>query len=145
LPLRLFWSPPGRVFDLDDPFMLRPMYQVVLRKATLAEELTAYLNCGRLLAVWRDLCLPKGMRRAWEEVHPVLRSVARNVTQGGFPAGGVFSRVARSARAVPDGAGRQLAGHQVVHRHVPYNASVRRPPVTFAPTRTAGRRGPTPD
>ena len=32
LPLRLFWSPPGRVFDLDDPFMLRSMYQVVLGK-----------------------------------------------------------------------------------------------------------------
>ena len=44
LPLRLFWSPAGRVFDLDDPFLLRSMYQVVLGEAIRAEELTAYLN-----------------------------------------------------------------------------------------------------
>jgi hypothetical protein len=76
LPLRLFWSPPGRVFDLDDPFMLRSMYQVVLGEAIRAGELTAYLNRDRLLAVWRDLYLPKGVRRAWEELHPALRAAA---------------------------------------------------------------------
>lgn len=74
LPLRLYWSPPGRVFDLDDPFMLRSMYQVVLGEAIRAEELTGYLNRDTLLAVWRDLYLPKGVRRAWEERHPTLRS-----------------------------------------------------------------------
>jgi len=26
LPLQLFWSPPGRVFDLDRPFMVQSMY-----------------------------------------------------------------------------------------------------------------------
>ena len=76
LPLRLFWSPPGHVFDLDDPFMLRSMYQVVLGEAIRAEELATYLNGDLLVAVWRDLYLPKGVRRAWEEVHPVLRSAA---------------------------------------------------------------------
>jgi hypothetical protein len=74
LPLRLYWSPAGRVFDLDDPFMLRSMYQVVLGEAVHAEELTGYLNRDLLLAVWRDLYLPKGVRRAWEERHPVLRA-----------------------------------------------------------------------
>lgn len=74
LPLRLYWSPPGRVFDLDDPFMLRSMYQVVLGEAIRAEELTGYLNRDRLLAVWPDLFLPKGVRRAWEERHPVLHA-----------------------------------------------------------------------
>ena len=76
LPLRLFWSPAGRVFDLDDPFMLRSMYQVVLGEAIRAEELATYLNGDLLVAVWRDLYLPKGVRRAWEEVHPALRSAA---------------------------------------------------------------------
>ena len=76
LPLRLFWSPPGRVFDLDDPFMLRSMYRVVLGEAVRAEELTTYLNRDRLVAVWRDLYLPKGVRRAWEDVHPALRAAA---------------------------------------------------------------------
>jgi hypothetical protein len=76
LPLRLFWSPPGRVFDLDDPFMLRSMYQIVLGEAIRAEELTTCLNRDALLAVWRDLYLPKGVRRAWEEMHPALRAAA---------------------------------------------------------------------
>jgi hypothetical protein len=74
LPLRLFWSPPGRVFDLDDPFMLRSMYQIVLGEAIRAEELTTYLNRDTLVAVWRDLYLPKGVRRAWEELHSALRA-----------------------------------------------------------------------
>ena len=74
LPLRLYWSPAGRVFDLDDPFMLRSMYQVVLGEAIHAQELTDYLNRDTLLAVWPELYLPKGVRRAWEERHPALRA-----------------------------------------------------------------------
>jgi len=74
LPLRLYWSPPDRVFDLDDPFSLQSMYQVVLGEAISAEELTGYLNRDRLIGVWPDLYLPKGVRRAWEERHPVLRA-----------------------------------------------------------------------
>jgi hypothetical protein len=72
LPLRLFWSPPGRKFDLDDPEMLRSMYEIVLNEAIHSEELSSYLNGNRLVAVWRDLYLPKGVRRAWEERHPAL-------------------------------------------------------------------------
>ncbi len=72
LPLRLFWSPPGRVFDLDDPDMLRSMYEIVLGEAIRGDELGAFLNGDRLAAVWPDLYLPKGVRRAWEERHPVL-------------------------------------------------------------------------
>ena len=74
LPLRLFWSPPGRRFDLADPDMLRAMYEIVLGEAIRVEELSTYLNAERLAAVWRDLYLPKGVRRAWEERHPVLRA-----------------------------------------------------------------------
>ena len=76
LPLRLYWSPPGRVFDLDDPFMLRSVYQVVLGEAIRAGELTGNLNRDKLVAVWRELYLPKGVRRAWEERHPLLRAAA---------------------------------------------------------------------
>jgi hypothetical protein len=74
LPLRLYWSPPGRVFDLGDPFVLRSMYQVVLGEAVRAEELTGYLDRDTLVAVWPDLYLPKGVRQAWEERHPALRA-----------------------------------------------------------------------
>jgi hypothetical protein len=74
LPLRLYWSPPGRVFDLDDPYQLRSMYQTVLGEAARPEDLTSHLDRGTLIAVWPDLHLPKGVRQAWEEHHAVLRA-----------------------------------------------------------------------
>jgi hypothetical protein len=76
LPLRLFWSAPDRTFDLDDVDALKSMYEKVLRAATRAEELSAYLNGGRLIDVWADLFLPRHLRRAWEDQHPVLRHAA---------------------------------------------------------------------
>lgn len=76
LPLRLFWSPAGQPFDLDKPFMLRLMYETVLQEAVSPQELTAYLNGDKLVEVWRDLFVPKGVRQAWEERHPALRAVA---------------------------------------------------------------------
>lgn len=76
LPLRLFWSPPWRPFDLDDPYLLRSMYQVVLGEAIRAEELTTFLNGDKLAEVWPQLYLPKGVRQAWEERHPRLRAAA---------------------------------------------------------------------
>lgn len=74
LPLRLYWSPAGRVFDLSDPHSLRTMYEVVLQEAIRAEELADYLNAATLAAVWAELHLPKGVRRGWEERHPGLRA-----------------------------------------------------------------------
>jgi hypothetical protein len=74
LPLRLYWSPAGRVWDLDDPYALREMYQVVLNEAIRAGELAGWLNGPRLVETWRDLYLPRGVRRAWEEHHEVLRA-----------------------------------------------------------------------
>jgi len=56
--------------------MLRWMYQTVLREAARAEDLTTYLNGDLLVALWRDLFLPKGVRRAWEDQHPALRAAA---------------------------------------------------------------------
>ena len=74
LPLRLFWSAPDRTFDLDQPPMLRAMYEAVLREASRPGDLTAHLNGEILVAVWPDLFLPKGVRRAWEDRHPELRA-----------------------------------------------------------------------
>jgi hypothetical protein len=74
LPQRLFWSSPDRSFDLSKPFMLRWMYQTVLREAIYPEELATYLNGEKLVAIWPSLHLPKGVRQAWEEHHPVLRA-----------------------------------------------------------------------
>jgi DNA invertase Pin-like site-specific DNA recombinase len=74
LPLRLFWSSPDRRFDLAKPFMLRSLYETVLREASRTEDLTMYLNGDTLLATWPDLYLPKGVRQAWEDEHPDLRA-----------------------------------------------------------------------
>lgn len=74
LPQRLYWSSPDHSFDLADPFMLQWMYQTVLREAIYPEELATYLNGEKLIAIWPDLWLPRGVRQAWEEHHPVLRA-----------------------------------------------------------------------
>jgi prevent-host-death family protein len=74
LPLRLFWSAPGHAFDLDQPSMVQAMYEAVLREASRPEDLASYLNGEVLVAVWPDLYLPKGLRRAWEDRHPALRA-----------------------------------------------------------------------
>jgi prevent-host-death family protein len=73
LPLRLFWSAPDRTFDLNQPSMLRALYETVLREASRPDDLTGYLNGEVLVAVWPDLFLPKGVRRAWEDQYPELR------------------------------------------------------------------------
>jgi DNA invertase Pin-like site-specific DNA recombinase len=74
LPLRLFWSSPDRTFDLGKPFMLRSLYETVLREASRPEDLTTYLNGDTLTSLWPDLYLPRGVRQAWEDQHPGLRA-----------------------------------------------------------------------
>ena len=73
LPLWLYWSGPGPAFDLGEPFLRRWLYEIVPREAASPEDLTSYLG-GTLIALWPDLYLPKGVRQAWEELHPVLRA-----------------------------------------------------------------------
>jgi hypothetical protein len=74
LPLRLFWSSRDRSFTLDQPFMRRWLYQTVLREASRPDHLTDYLDRDTLIALWPELYLPRGVRRAWEEHHPELRT-----------------------------------------------------------------------
>jgi DNA invertase Pin-like site-specific DNA recombinase len=74
LPLRLFWSLPDHSFDLDEPDMRLWYYQTVLREATRPDDLAAYLDSYTLVGIWPELYLQKGVRRAWEERHPALRS-----------------------------------------------------------------------
>ncbi len=74
LPLRLFWSSPDRTFDLDQPTMREWLYQTVLREASRPEDLTGLLNRDILISIWPGMWLPAGVRRAWEEIHPVLQA-----------------------------------------------------------------------
>ena len=74
LPLRLFWSSQDRSFDLGEPHMARSLYETVLREVSRPDDLVRYLNGGMLIRLWRELFLPKGVRRAWEDRFPVLRA-----------------------------------------------------------------------
>jgi len=58
LPLRLYWSPAGRIWDLDDPYTLREMYQVVLNEAIREGELAGWLNGPRLVLMTSRLEYP---------------------------------------------------------------------------------------
>src|SRR5208282_5217221 len=69
-------GPADRTFDLSQPFMLRSMYEAVLGEASRPEDLATYLDGDTLIALWPDLFLPKGVRQAWEDRHPVLRAAA---------------------------------------------------------------------
>lgn len=74
LPVWLFWSCPGHKFDLSDRDMRLWLYQTVLREASSPEDLSTYLDRDTLISLWPDLYLPKGVRQAWEDRHPVLRA-----------------------------------------------------------------------
>jgi hypothetical protein len=72
LPNRLFWQPDRRV-DLDDPALLAWMYETVLTEAATLDELRTWLDGPTLVRLWPELFVPRGVRQAWEERHPVLR------------------------------------------------------------------------
>jgi hypothetical protein len=76
LPLWLYWSGSSPAFDLHDPFMRRWLYEIVLREAGSSDDLTSYLDSATLIALWPQLYLPRGVRQAWEELHPALREAA---------------------------------------------------------------------
>jgi hypothetical protein len=76
LPLRLFWSGAGRTFDVGDPGTRQWLYETVLQEASRPEDLTAFLDGPALVALWPRLFVPRGVRRAWEDEHPVLRAAS---------------------------------------------------------------------
>jgi len=75
LPLRMFWGP-DPTFDLSVKAIREWMYATVLREAVSPDELAEFLDGDTLVALWPDLYLPRGVRRAWEERHPRLREAA---------------------------------------------------------------------
>lgn len=65
LPLHLKWSGPT-TYDLDDPQHLRVVYEVVLQEGNAA-DVREYIDPDVLLALWDDMFLPVGVRRAWRD------------------------------------------------------------------------------
>jgi hypothetical protein len=74
LPLHLFWSGPARRFNIGNLGTRQWIYETVLQEATRPEDLTDFLNGKALVALWPRLFVPRGVRQAWEEQHPVLRA-----------------------------------------------------------------------
>ncbi|MEJ3747580.1 hypothetical protein WEI85_30355 [Actinomycetes bacterium KLBMP 9797] len=72
LPHRMFWQA-NRTLDLDKPFMLAWLYEIVLLEALTHEELRTWLDAPTLHRLWATLYLPHGVRRDWERQHPSLR------------------------------------------------------------------------
>ncbi len=72
LPHRLLWLP-DRTVDLDDGWTLRWVYALVLREARRRDDLRAWLDGDLLVLLWPALNLPRGVRAAWEDLHPGLR------------------------------------------------------------------------
>jgi hypothetical protein len=75
LPELLHWSGDENAarFDLDDPRQRPALYVTVLREAQAPSELGDWLNSDWLIELWPRLVLPKPVRAAWEQQHPVLR------------------------------------------------------------------------
>jgi transcriptional regulator with XRE-family HTH domain len=65
LPLHLYWSEPGRAFDLRDRRQRARVYEIVLREGT-STDLLAYVDGVLLAELWPDLVLPRNVRAAWE-------------------------------------------------------------------------------
>jgi hypothetical protein len=74
LPNRLLWRP-NRTVDLNDAWSLGWMYALVLREAHGREDLREWINGEVLMRLWPELNLPRGVRQAWEDVHPELRTM----------------------------------------------------------------------
>lgn len=72
LPHRMFWQADRR-FNLDEPFMLQQMYEIVILEAISHAELSTWLDAPTLHRLWAKLYLPHGVRRDWERHHPSLR------------------------------------------------------------------------
>lgn len=79
LPLRLFWSGTSRTFDVGDPGTRQWLYETVLQEASRPEDLTDFLDGETLVALWPRLFVPRGVRLAWEDEHPVLRAASAGV------------------------------------------------------------------
>ncbi len=62
-----------RDYDLADPDEGARLYEIVLRRAVTAEDLTGTINKDLLLRWWPTLDLPPRLRELWELVQPFLK------------------------------------------------------------------------
>ncbi len=72
LPRHIKWSPPLRPYDLDDPADRLLVYEYVLREGG-EEDIRRFIDPDVVLALWEDLVLPRGVRRAWHDYFTRVR------------------------------------------------------------------------
>jgi hypothetical protein len=72
LPQRLCRSGGQRVFDMSDTDQVLDMYESVLEDARTQADLAGYANGELLVRLWPQPFLPRRIRQAWEDVHPLL-------------------------------------------------------------------------
>jgi hypothetical protein len=69
LPNRLAWSGPTQFRTTDDEG-LRELYVTVIREASTADDLAAYLDAGILIRLWPTLTLGRDLESAWSRRFP---------------------------------------------------------------------------
>jgi hypothetical protein len=72
LPLVLDWTPMN-TYDLQSKTGTRRLYETVLSEAGSEDDITRYVDKGKLVSLWRTLRLPRRVRIAWESAYPELR------------------------------------------------------------------------
>jgi hypothetical protein len=64
LPLRVRWSGPPKIYDLDRHSDLLRVYEQVLREGN-DDDIRRFIDVDELLVLWDELVLPDYVRRAW--------------------------------------------------------------------------------
>ena len=65
LPLRLYWNPVRRPFDITKPGERQLVYSAVLQEGTV-DDICRYLNKDLLVYDWPTMPLPIQMAREWQ-------------------------------------------------------------------------------
>lgn len=71
-PVNLYWQPGELDFGTDAD--LRKFYSSAISSLTTAEEFAQWIDAGALTRLWPQIALPSNVRKAWETIHPPLRT-----------------------------------------------------------------------
>lgn len=74
LPVNVFWSGPGRQWDLEDRRQRIQVYEIVLTEGT-EDDVRRFIDIDELVRLWPDLWLPPHVRAAWSGHLRKLRGV----------------------------------------------------------------------
>lgn len=64
LPLRVRWSGPPRIYDLEDRHDRLMVYEQVMAEGT-DDDVRSFIDVDEVVELWDELVLPRHVRRAW--------------------------------------------------------------------------------